>query len=279
MLRDLLALNHKTRIVGGWTVRTANKCTSGFWASYMNSARETATQPELVVQENRLYTRLLQIVVLLVVLAVLINLAGRYFGSVIAMGGHTNSTTPYEIVIGNNVLSIPANMIRFRKQRQDGAAARVDLYAKWPTLSGYTEKDSDIFNLLTPERQLIFVSIEEKSMSRDMSGRYLPIYAQLIEKQGEPIAEGLSLHRFASGNAYGNERLAISAVDAGAPDFVARCLEATDEKDTPNICERDIQFGNGLQLLYRFPQAMLGQWKELDAAMKLMAGRLLMGSS
>lgn len=229
--------------------------------------------------DNRLFRRILQIIAILVALAAAINLGGRYFGPTIAMGGHTDRTTPHEIIIGNNVLTVPANMMRFRKQRHDGAAARVELYIKWPDMAGYSEKDRNIFNLQSANRQLIFLTIEERAMSRDMSGRYLPIYSQLIEPTGEIRADGLTLHQFRSGNAYGDERLVISSAEQGNPEFVARCLQSTDQGETqPLLCERDIQFGQGLQLLYRFPQSLLDDWRALDNAMRNFANaRLLDG--
>ena len=226
---------------------------------------------------NRLFGWLLLAVVALVLLSVAVNIGGRLLGPLIARGGHSDSTQTYEIIIGNNVLSIPANMIRFSNQRRDGVTARLDLYARWPGLTGYTERDRAIFNLLTPKRHLIFLSIEQRTMSRDMSGRYLPIYAELIEREGETAPGNLTVHRFLEDSGYKGEELVLSDPSSGKPEFVARCL-ADSTAESFNSCERDVQFGRDLQILYRFPRSMLGDWKSLDKAVIDFANAHLLGN-
>ncbi|MBQ0708576.1 MULTISPECIES: hypothetical protein [unclassified Ochrobactrum] len=226
---------------------------------------------------NRLFGWLLLAAVALVLLSVAVNIGGRLLGPLIARGGHSDSTQTYEIIIGNNVLSVPANMIRFSNQRRDGVTARLDLYARWPGLTGYTERDRAIFNLLTPKRHLIFMSIEQRTMSRDMSGRYLPIYAELIEREGETAPGNLTVHRFLEDSGYKGEELVLSDPSSGKPEFVARCL-ADSTAESFNSCERDVQFGRDLQILYRFPRSMLGDWKSLDKAVIDFANAHLLGN-
>lgn len=226
---------------------------------------------------SRLFGWLLLTVLALILLSVAVNVGGRWLGPVIARGGHSDSTHAYEIVIGNNVLSIPANMIRFSSQRRDGVTGRLDLYARWPGLTGYTERDRAIFNLLTPKRHLVFMSVEQRTMSRDMSGRYLPIYAELIEPKGESGPEGLTIHAFLESSGYKGEKLVLSDASTGKPEFVARCLGDA-AAESFNSCERDVQFGRDLQILYRFPPSMLGDWRTLDKAVIDFANAHLLGN-
>jgi len=238
---------------------------------------ETAPDYTASKMGNRLFGWLLLAVVALFLLSVAVNIGGRLLGPLIARGGHSDSTQTYEIIIGNNVLSVPANMIRFSNQRRDGVTARLDLYARWPGLTGYTERDRAIFNLLTPKRHLIFLSIEQRTMSRDMSGRYLPIYAELIEREGETAPGNLTVHRFLEDSGYKGEELVLSDPSSGRPEFVARCL-ADSTAESFNSCERDVQFGRDLQILYRFPRSMLGDWKSLDKAVIDFANAHLLGN-
>ena len=67
---------------------------------------------------------------LVAVLSVAISLGGKWFGHSIAMAGYTDDTTVHEIVIGNNVIAVPANAIRFEQARRDGIASRLDLYLR-----------------------------------------------------------------------------------------------------------------------------------------------------
>ncbi|WP_139976093.1 hypothetical protein [Ochrobactrum sp. CGA5] len=226
---------------------------------------------------NRLFGWLLLAIIVLILLSVAVNVGGRLLGPLIARGGHSDNTHAYEIIIANNVLSIPANMIRFSNQRRDGVTARLDLYARWPGLTGYTERDRAIFNLLTPKRLLIFMSIEQRTMSRDMSGRYLPIYAELIDLNGEPAPGNLTVHRFLENSGYQGEELVMSDPGSGKPDFVARCL-VDSAAESFNSCERDVQFGRDLQILYRFPRSMLGDWQSLDKAVVDFANAHLLGN-
>src|SRR5262245_13439881 len=82
----------------------------------------------------------------LAILSVGIGLAGERIGRIIALAGHTEDTTVHEIVIGNNVLEVPANAIRFERARHDGVAERLDLYLRWPDMSGYSAAARDDFN-------------------------------------------------------------------------------------------------------------------------------------
>ncbi|PYE89671.1 hypothetical protein [Phyllobacterium leguminum] len=233
----------------------------------MQGANETA----LSVTESRIFTRIFHVFLGVAVLSIIINIGGRYLGPIIAMGGHTDNTAIREIVIGNDVLAIPSNMIRFAAQRRDGVATRVDLYLKWPEMSGYSAKTRHDFNFTTMKRQILFLSIEGRTMSRDMSGRYLPIYSALIEQQGKPGPAGLTIHGFRPTSGYTDEELVVSPMEGDAPGFVARCLTTNAAKEIAAPCERDIQFGNGLQLFYRFPRDLLGQWQTLDESVRAFA--------
>jgi hypothetical protein len=230
-----------------------------------------AAEGELVVTESRVFARIFYVFLGLVVLSAIINFAGRYLGPIIAMGGHTDDTTAREIVIGNDVLSLPSNMIRFPAQRRDGVTTRVDLYLRYPEMAGYSAKTRQDFNLATAKRRILFLSIEERTMSRDMSGRYEPIYSALIDEQGKPGPAGLLIYRLSSESGYSDEELVISPVESGGPAFVARCLDEKASKDMASPCERDIHFGNGLQLLYRFPRDLLADWRALDEAVRKFA--------
>ena len=179
----------------------------------------------------------------------------------------------HEIVIGNNVIVVPANAIRFERARRDGMAPRIDLYLHWPDLNGYGEGVRNDFNHAGGSRRIIFVSIEERMMSRDMSGRLAPIYEQLIIKPGVPGPAGITLYGFNETSGYLNEVLAVAHDAAGQP-FVARCLNGPTAEESLAPCERDIQVGDNLSLSYRFPKHLLGNWRELEVAIRKKAAGL-----
>ena len=210
----------------------------------------------------------------LALLSLAISLAGRWAGQAILMGGHSDDTSSREIVIGNDVLAVPANMIRFEAARRDGAAGRLDLYVRWPQMDGYSRAASDAFNHVDGDRSIIFVTLEPRMMSRDMSSRFDPIYSLLIEGEARPGPGGLAIHRFSPESGYVDEVLAV-AERPGEEPFVMRCLAGAAAKQSLAPCERDIHVGKDLSLVYRMPPGLAGEWRAVEAAVRALAGRLL----
>src|SRR3990170_4100125 len=128
----------------------------------------TANGPQLTVVDSKLMKRVFYVFAALAVLSVAISLGGKWFGRLIAMAGYTDDTTIHEVVIGNNVIAVPANVIRFDQARRDGIASRLDLYLRYPEMDGYSEAARDDFNHTGPSKSIIFLSFERQIMSRDM---------------------------------------------------------------------------------------------------------------
>jgi len=213
--------------------------------------------------------------VALALLSLGLSLGGKMLGRSVIMGGHTDERTPHLIAIADDVLSVPANMIRQQGSRHDGAAKRLDLYLLWPGLDGYTAATRDDFNHVGGRKGILFVSIEERSMSQDMSGRLHPIYDHIIRKPGTPAAAGLAAFDFKEGSGYANETLMVAPNTDRAQPFVARCLSGRSAAESLAPCERDIHVGKSLSLTYRFPEELLPHWRELEAAMRAKAEEFL----
>jgi hypothetical protein len=210
----------------------------------------------------------------LAIVSVGISVAGKWFGRSIALAGHTEDTTIREIVIGNNVLAVPANVIRFERARRNGIAERLDLYLRWPDMTGYTAVTRDDFNHAGTEKKILFLSFEEQMMSRDMGGRFDPIYRSLISEPGIQGQGGVTLYNFPENSGYASEVLAVAERARQTP-FVARCLTGNSAEESLAPCERDILVGDGLSLSYRFPKELLPGWRALDAAVLATAADFL----
>jgi hypothetical protein len=198
-------------------------------------------------------------------LSLVILIAGHWTGRLLSTGDYTDDTTLREIVVGNNVLSVPSNAIRFRHARHDGEANRLDLYLHWPDMKGYTAATRDDFNDAGGRRDILFLTFEPRLMPLDMSARFDPIYRTLIVEPGRPGENGLRLYNFKPDTGYAGEELAV-AEQPGKPPFVARCLTGPSAAQSLAPCERDIAVGNKLTLLLRFPRSLLGSWPQLDKA-------------
>lgn len=203
--------------------------------------------------------------VFLMLSAVLILGGSSLYGKIVSQAGNTSSTALRQIVIGNDVLELPENMIRFRSQRRSTALERIDLHVHWPDISGYTEENAAAFNSLDDDSPIIFVTIEQRDMSRDMSGRISAIYETFLAGPPVDAGNGLVRRAFASASAYGSEDLYY---EAGNPyPFAARCIRETERTITP-FCLRDIHVGRDLMLTYRFHKSLLPEWMVMDRAIR-----------
>jgi hypothetical protein len=233
-----------------------------------------ADDPELTLVDSMLMKRVFYAFAALALLSIAISVGGKWFGRSIAMAGYTDDATIHEVVIGNNVIAVPANFIRFDQARRDGIASRLDLYLRYPQMDGYSEAARDDFNHTGATRNILFLSFEPQMMSREMSGRFAPIYSALITQPGIAGPGGTTVYGFNEKSGYLNEVLVVAKRPGKAP-FVARCLSGPSADESLAPCERDIHVGEDLSLTYRFPKEFLGDWQALDAAIAVEAGRIL----
>lgn len=236
--------------------------------------KSTADTPEFTVVDSAMMVKVFYAFAFVMLLSVAISVAGKWFGHSIAMGGYSDDTKLREVVIGNNVLGVPANVIRFDKARRDGVTDRLDLYLRYPNMDGYSAAARDDFNNARSRRAILFLTFEQQAMSRDMSGRYAPIYSSLIVQPGAPGPGNTMLHAFTEKSGYLNETLAV-AKRPGQEPFVARCLAGPSAEQSLAPCERDLLVGERLSLTYRFPKEFLAEWPALDAAVLAFATRSL----
>lgn len=227
----------------------------------------SSVEEESLISSRFLY-RLTAVIAVLAALTVAISIGGRWFGERIVLAGHTDSTEKFLIQIGQDKLSLSANTIRFRDQRRDGVAERVDLYLTWPGLEGYSTGLRPRFDDISQSSSLIFLQLSQGTMSRDMSGRLDPIYSKFFDGEPQQINYGLTLHRLRADSGYGREVI-LTAPRPGAPDYVVRCLlSVAGENPTSGDCQRDIHIGQDLTVLYRFSSALLNDWQHIDASVR-----------
>ena len=193
----------------------------------------------------------------------------RWIRDAMRGAGFSEDPTPVALRLGDEALSIPANMIRFADQRRDHAPTRVDLHVLWPELEGYSAVNSSAFADGTSDR-IVHLSLRPRDATLDEAARLRAVYGKLFA--GEPSAgpEGLVVRRLGVGSGYDGEEVYYQP-DAAAP-FVARCL-AEDGRGLPLTCLREVQAGTGLSVTQRFPKALIGQWRALDARLGALVER------
>jgi hypothetical protein len=226
------------------------------------------SQDDLPLVSQRSLLRLTAAIIVLALLTVAISMGGRWLGQRMALGGHSENTAILAVKIGEDLLRLPENTIRFAEQRKAGVTDRIDLYLTWPGLQGYSaERRGDFDNIERPDR-LIFLQISQSTMSKDMSGRLEPIYAQLFEGAATPFAHGLTLNRLRANSGYGREVILTAERRPDHP-YAVRCvIPSEDRKPTSGDCQRDIHVGRDLTVLYRFSSTLLKDWDHIDAAVR-----------
>jgi len=190
----------------------------------------------------------------------------------VTLTGLSDDPTPVTIAIAGEVLSIPANMIRYGEARRGGAMQRVDLILHWPTLTGYSEDASDDFSEALPSPMVLFATVGRRDTALDATERLDAVYARFFTGKAVPGPAGLVGRTLDPKSGYGGE--VVFFPPATARPFVARCL-ADENAGVAGACLRDVNFGNGLTLLYRFSRERLADWAALDAGMQRLAGSLL----
>ena len=238
-------------------------------------ATTTGNDEHVPLISNRLLTRLTIGVAVLAGLTVAISLAGRMLGERIALAGHTENAEPVDVVIGQDQIRLPANVIRFEEQRHTGLAERVDLYLTWPEMQGYSNAERNRFNDANSPESLIFLNLSQSTMSKDMSGRLEPIYSHLFDGRTEPGPAALTLRHLKDTSGYGGEIFFTGTLPDGS-DYAVRCMmPANEAQSTSADCQRDIHIGGDLSVLYRFSSRLLPQWQAMEARVRDYLGRSL----
>lgn len=243
------------------------------------AAVTTGNEEHAPLISNRFLTRLTIGVAMLAGLTVAISVGGRMLGERIALAGHTESTEPVDIVIGQDQIRLPANTIRFEEQRLTGRAEHVDLYLTWPEMNGYSNGERTRFNDATRPEGLIFLNLSQSTMSRDMSGRLEPIYSHLFDDRPEPGPAGLTLQRLRENSGYGDEVFFTGILPDGS-DYAVRCMMPENESQSTSAdCQRDIHIGRDLSVLYRFSSRLLPQWQSMEARVRAFLDERLAGQT
>jgi hypothetical protein len=237
----------------------------------MASAADEEAPEQLI--SNRLLFRITVAIGLLAALASVLSILGKQLGQELALGGNTESREVHHVIVGQDTLTLPANVIRFEAQRKSGRAESVSIYLSWPDLAGYSRANASVFSDPYRSDRLIFAEFSQSVMSRDMSGRVEPIYSKLFTGEPAKGPAGLIVHKLSKKSGFGDERLLIAPL-AGGGTYAVRCLlPAGGQPSTSADCLRDVRVGRDLTLLYRFSSALLPQWQEIDRAVREFAAK------
>ena len=232
----------------------------------MTMTTASGTETDSIIS-NRALFRITAAIGVLAALTAGISVFGKNYGAELALGGHTASTEIWHILIGQDTLALPANVIRFENQRRSGRAETVSIYVSWPDLEGYSHANAMRFSNPANTENLVFADFSQSVMSRDMSGRLEPIYEKLFSGAPRKGPAGLVIHDLSAKSGFADEKLLTGRTRDGKV-YAVRCLlPRSPELATSADCQRDIHVGRDLTMLYRFSSKLLPQWERIEGAM------------
>ena len=222
--------------------------------------QETSTE-----KDTGFLNKLLVVTATLMLVSVVLYAMAQMYGEKLSRGEHSAATGEINMTIGSVDFAVPENTIRFPTQRQNGIYKRLELYLHWPSLSGYSDNLRREFNSANGNANLVFLTLEPRVMTYDMSGRIGPIYSRFFEGRSYKDDNGLIRQPLSAEGGFMDEEL-FYASSSPYP-FAARCVSEHADISTP-FCIRDIHVARDLMLTYRFHKKFLPNWIELDQAMR-----------
>ncbi|HET7717186.1 MAG TPA: hypothetical protein VFK86_16305 [Bauldia sp.] len=188
------------------------------------------------------------------------NAIDRYHDRV-ALKGLDGKPSPVALTVGTEPMVVPANLIRFPKDRRGGLVTAVDLLLLWPSLDGFSEERAEAFRDGASQAPLIFVTISEAETPLDSTTRLNDLYSRYFTGPALPGPGHLVGHAMAADSPWRGE---IVYFEPGSEEpYVVRCL-ASETELIPATCIREINIGRGLTMLYRFNRAWLADWRMMD---------------
>lgn len=194
--------------------------------------------------------------------AILISV-GIYRNAALDVAGtsYSASTEQHQIRIGRQMLRVPENLIRYRRDRRSGERQQLELYMLWPNLTGFTHNERASFNDGT---NIVFVSIASAATQPSVE-RTQNAYLSITY----PVAttpSGLELRRFQQDGGFTDEVLVVGARSPSRP-FFSRCFTQEMAETLLAPCERRLPLTEDIILIYRFPRDLLPEWQQLDDKM------------
>ena len=180
---------------------------------------------------------------------------------------------PVRVEIGGVVFAPAANYTVFPRARRGGARDEVVLYALWPTMNGYTPAQRKEFIENAPDTRRIDIVISKRSSMFTEAERFERLYLpQTVDNRGVRTPYQLTKFAFKDQrsnvptNGYADTELFVGA-DAEGKTAAVFCFKEKEEISSPE-CWREYEYGDTIEVSYRFKRPYLPEWRALDAAIQ-----------
>lgn len=215
-----------------------------------------------------LTTKILSGIFVLVIATVAMHFALRHYTNPAVLGDHSISTEPVDILISETSLQVPKNIIRRGKQRVSGRQQFIDLYFQWPSLKGYSQEDTAVYESTAQLESLIFVSLIETEAPNPPEQRLEGIYRRFFTGKAWRGPNGLIGQTLDPASGYKSEDVFYAR--NGSELFVTRCLQEKEfgEKNILPTCLYDFQLEENITVNVRFHRNLLPAWRQIDSSIK-----------
>jgi len=147
------------------------------------------------------------------------------------------------------------------------------LAARLPGFQGYSLDAAGDFSANAADSPVVTLTLKSTSIPVPEQDRLDRIYLmQVVDSGGATGPFGLRHYVFRAESGYHAEELYVGTVDNAT--IVLLCDRPSADTPSPN-CLRDLPFGDGLALSYRFKRAHLAQWRALDSGVRSLIGGFL----
>lgn len=180
---------------------------------------------------------------------------------------------PVRVEIGGVVFSPAANYTVYPRARRGGARDEVVLYALWPNMNGYTPAQRREFIENAPDTRRIDIVISKRSSAFAEAERFERLYLpQTVDSRGVRTPYQLTKFTFKDQrsnvptNGYADTEL-FAGVDSGGATAAIFCFKEKEDIQSPE-CWREFEYGDTVEVSYRFKRPYLPEWKALDEAVR-----------
>ncbi|BBE70513.1 hypothetical protein [Oharaeibacter diazotrophicus] len=172
--------------------------------------------------------------------------------------GRVTDPTPIATFVGDQRLTIPANMFRFENQRVVGPQDHVELAVSWPAFAGFTAESRAAFLDGSADAPVVFLTIRKRDTATDSAGRVANVYQHFFENTALAAPDGLVGHRLGEDSGLAGEEVYYEA--GSTRPFTTHCL-APDGSGYPAPCLTEIHAGSDLSVQIRFRKGLLPHWR------------------
>lgn len=183
------------------------------------------------------------------------------------------------VEIGGKIFNPAANYTVYPRARRGGARDEVVLYALWPTMNGYTPAQRREFIENEPDTRRIDITISKRSSMFNEVQRFERLYLpETIDARGVRTPYQLTKFTFkdqradAPTNGYSGTELFVGTDETEAMAAVF-CFKEAEDVSSPE-CWREYEYGDTIEISYRFKRPYLPEWRALDAAVQKFVAEL-----